>query len=98
MYDTGVIRLECSVIEIKGLSSPLDSDVDKTDLQPNNPVGNQRFACVHSRGNAYMAVSITDRTKVLSIKPFQQRYVTSSIVVGEGASYTATYGSTRSLA
>ena len=45
-----------------------------------------------------MAVSITDRTKVPSIKPFQRRCVTSSIEAGDGASYTATYGSTRSLA
>lgn len=45
-----------------------------------------------------MTVSITDRTKVPSIKPFQRRCVTSSIEADEGASYTATYGSTRSLA
>lgn len=32
MYDTGVVRLECSVIEIKGLS-PLECDVDKIDLR-----------------------------------------------------------------
>ena len=33
MYDTGVVRLECSVIEMNGLLSPLDCDVDKIDLR-----------------------------------------------------------------
>ena len=45
-----------------------------------------------------MAVSITDRTNALSINPFQHTCVTSSTDAGNGASYTATYGSTRSLA
>lgn len=41
MYDTGVIRLECRVIEIKELLSPLDCD-DKVDLRQthiSNPHG-----------------------------------------------------------
>lgn len=45
-----------------------------------------------------MAVSITDWTNRLSINPFQRTCTTSPIDAGSGTSYTATYGSTRSLA
>ena len=33
-YDTGAMRLECSVIEIKRWLSPFDCDIDKVDLCP----------------------------------------------------------------
>ncbi|KAF8553583.1 hypothetical protein OG21DRAFT_1213207 [Imleria badia] len=44
----------------------------------------------HASRRKEAAASITDRTKVLSIKPFQRTCATSSIEAGEGASYTAT--------
>lgn len=93
MYEIGVIGFECRVTEMKELSS--GGHVVTSDLASH--VILVSVPSTHASEPYVAAVSI-DCTNTLSIKPVQRRWVMSPTLDGVGASYTATYGSTRSLA